>query len=595
MNNSCSVDVIPARAAVARNEKTLLDTIIRIVVPEGESSEQRTPVNIGLVIDRSGSMDGIKLQYAIEAANYAIDQLKSTDKVSVVAYDDTVRTVFKATCPTNKDHIKHAINQIRAGNRTALHAGWVQGGIEVSEALEKEYMNRVLLLSDGLANVGETDPSTIEKQVRGLVERGVSTSTIGVGQDYNEDLMSAMARGGSGNYWFIKSPQQLPAIFQQELQGLSAVVGKNVELKIVGKEGITLLKVYNELASIDEEIWRLSDLQMGQMVDILVQFKIEPNIDPCRICDISISWDDTEQKERKHVEADLALRVAMKPELSNYPLNPEVQEQVAMFETSKMKEQAVALFDHGEIDKARRLLKKAKAGLSKYPASPLLNAEIASFDDLDRFLGTNQYALYRKTSHYQSYGYSHGHYHSQLYYRLCEGPVLGNIIRPPAALHLPVEAIVNSTDTGLSDSGVLSRAIHRAAGPELLEECRSIGSCDYGEAKITKAYNLPVNWIIHTVCPKWLGGKAKEVQLLRSCYVNIMRLAKQNNIRSLAIPAIGVGAMQFPAQLAAENAFEIVSMYLSQSQIPAAVLFICYDNATLKQYQNVFIKFTGIM
>ena len=169
MDNVCSVEVIPVRAAVARNEKTKLDSIIRLVVAEGESSDQRTPVNIGLVIDRSGSMQGIKLQYAIEAANYAVDQLKSADKVSVVAYDDRVRTVFKATHPKNKDLIKLAINQISAGNSTALHAGWVQGGIEVSEALEKEYMNRVLLLSDGLANVGVTDPSTIEKQVRGLV------------------------------------------------------------------------------------------------------------------------------------------------------------------------------------------------------------------------------------------------------------------------------------------------------------------------------------------------------------------------------------------------------------------------------------------
>ena len=295
----------------------------------------------------------------------------------------------------------------------------------------------------------------------------------------------------------------------------------------------------------------------------------------------------------RNAVAELAVKVVDGSDLSNFPMNPSVQEQVALFETSRMKEKAVEYFDHGEIDKARKLLKKAKAGLGKYPVSPLLKAEMASFDELDLHLDARKYALYRKLSHYQSYGYSHSHYHSQLYYRLCEGPVLGDITNPPPALNMPVEAIVNSTDNSLSDSGFLSGAVHRAAGPELLKECRSIGSCDFGEAKLTGAYNLPVKWIIHTVCPMWLGGKAKEVQLLRSCYLNILRLANRLDIQTLAIPAIGVGAMRFPVDIAAENAFEIVGMYLSQSRFPAAVLFVCFDDATLKHYQNAFVKITG--
>jgi Ca-activated chloride channel homolog len=595
MNNTCTVELIPAQAAIAQKERTQLDTIVRIVVAEGEKEEQRTPVNIGLVIDRSGSMKGVKLQYAIEAANYAIDQLKSTDKVSVVAYDDTVRTICKATSPKNKDPIKKAIKRIFAGNRTALHAGWVQGGIEVSEALESEYMNRVLLLSDGLANVGETDPNTIEAQVRGLVERGVSTSTIGVGQDYNEELMSAMARGGSGNYWFINSPQQLPAIFGQELRGLSSVVGKNVELTIVPQEGVALAKVYNELASIDEKTWRLSDLQMGQTLDILVRFEIKVNDDPASVCDISVSWEDVKQKERLHIDTNFRVKVVKKAELADYPLHPEVQEQVVLFETARMKEKAVQMFDRGKIEEARQFLKKLKTELGKHPPSAMLKAEIAGFDDLDRFLYAKNYMLYKKLSHYQSYGHSHGHYHSQLYHRLCQGPVIGDITHPPMALQMPVEAIVNSTDNHLSDSGYLSRAIHQAAGPELLEECRSIGFCNYGEARITKAYNLPVKWIIHTVCPMWIGGKTNEIQLLRFCYDNTMRLAKQNDIRTIAIPAIGIGAMQFPVHIAAENAFEAVGMYLTQSRVPAAVLFVCYDDGILRQYQKAFVRIIGIM
>jgi Ca-activated chloride channel family protein len=423
----------------------------------------------------------------------------------------------------------------------------------------------------------------------------VSTSTIGVGQDYNEELMSAMARGGSGNYWFIKSPQQLHAIFGQELQGLSSVVGKNVELRITPRQGATLAKVYNELAAIDEKTWRLSDLQAGQSLDVLVRFEIDADDDPAGVCDLSVSWEDSTRKERLKIDTSLRVKVAQKEELAEYPLHPEVQEQVVLFETARMKEEAVRMFDRGEVEEARRFLKKWKAELGKYPPSALLNAEITGFDDLDRFLGTRKYALYKKLSHYQSYSHMHGHFHSQLYSRLCQGPVIGDITRPPAALQMPVEAIVNSTDNHLSDSGQMSRAVHRAAGPELLEECRTIGFCDYGEAKITKAYDLPVKWVIHTVCPMWRGGSGMEIQLLRSCYANIMRLAGKNGIRTIAVPAIGVGAMQFPVNIAAENAFEVVGMHLTRSRVPAAVVFVCYDDATLRQYREAFTRAVDIM
>src|SRR5262249_46226237 len=156
------------------------------------------------------------------AAVYAVQQLLPDDRVSITVFDDRVQAIVPNTSAEDKGAIVKLVQGVRPGNSTNLHGGWKEGGAQVGQHLLAGGLNRLLLLSDGLANVGETDPDAIATAVNRLAREGVSTTTLGVGDDYNEDLLEAMARSGDGSYYYIESPQQLPDIFQSELKGLMA-------------------------------------------------------------------------------------------------------------------------------------------------------------------------------------------------------------------------------------------------------------------------------------------------------------------------------------------------------------------------------------
>src|SRR5262249_26253246 len=149
----------------------------------------------GLVLDRSGSMAAQnKIGFAREAAAYAVQQLLPTDRVSVTIFDDQVKTLVPNTGAEDKGRIVDLIQGVRPGGSTDLHGGWKEGGARVGKTLRGGGLTRVLLLSDGLANVGETSPDAIATAVNRLAREGVSTTTMGLGDDYNEDMLEAMAR-----------------------------------------------------------------------------------------------------------------------------------------------------------------------------------------------------------------------------------------------------------------------------------------------------------------------------------------------------------------------------------------------------------------
>jgi Ca-activated chloride channel family protein len=163
--------------------------------------------------------------------------------------------------PVNyKNEIQKKIATIEPRGWTNLHSGWLEGSLQVSQHLQPQQLNRVLLLSDGLANAEETNPNTIAHHVQGLAQRGVSTTTLGLGEDYNEDLMELMAQSGDGNYYFIESPEQLNAIFQAELQGIMATIGQKVSLGIRPGANVVLLDVFNDLDKTEFGRYKLSNL-----------------------------------------------------------------------------------------------------------------------------------------------------------------------------------------------------------------------------------------------------------------------------------------------------------------------------------------------
>ncbi len=200
------LDVALAQPTMLLCEQPKCENHLRIALKalRWTRASKRLPVNIAIVIDRSGSMQGDKIKHAREAALQAIDRLRDNDIVSIVAYDTSVEVLVPATKVSDREEIKGRIRAIKAHGSTALFAGVSKGAAEVRKFLDDKHVNRVILLSDGLANVGPSSPMELGQLGRSLIKEGVSVSTMGLGTGYNEDLMSKLAIESSGNHTFIE-------------------------------------------------------------------------------------------------------------------------------------------------------------------------------------------------------------------------------------------------------------------------------------------------------------------------------------------------------------------------------------------------------
>ena len=255
-----------------------------------DPQHERAPLNLSLVIDKSGSMSGQKIQYAKKALAYVIDCLGPNDILSIVEYSSDVRTLCAPTFVTDKGMFHRKVNYIRADGATNLSGGMERGFQLVKQmkgrtgdvSADAKYVNRVILLSDGLANRGVTDVAGLTAIVGNYYdEYGISISTLGMGADFNEDLMASLAGRGGGRYEFISSPSQLPEIFKGELEGLSSVVAKNTEIEItfpqelVSCEGVHM---YPFKIRDNKILIKLNDLSSKEQRAILINFKVDPEV-----------------------------------------------------------------------------------------------------------------------------------------------------------------------------------------------------------------------------------------------------------------------------------------------------------------------------
>ncbi len=197
-------------------------TIRALLRIEGEAPPAggRAPVNLAIVLDRSGSMAGPKLEAARQAAAMLVRRLRSEDVVSVVAYDQDVATVAEPATGTAQQDLAQRIERIESGGSTNLSGGWLRGRELVARARGQSGAHRILLLTDGLANVGITDAPSLVGMCASARENGISTTAIGFGEDYDESLLRAMAEAGGGNLYYIEKPDQAAGIFADEAEGL---------------------------------------------------------------------------------------------------------------------------------------------------------------------------------------------------------------------------------------------------------------------------------------------------------------------------------------------------------------------------------------
>ncbi len=259
-----SYDFDQAILPVGASLKTDILLRFRADIPEAP----RRNLNLSLVIDRSGSMAGAPLHHALKAAESVVDQLEPNDTLSVVVYDDAVDVPVPPQSVTDKAGLKAAIGRVRAGGITNLSGGWLRGCDYVKTHLDSQKINRVLLLTDGYANMGIQDPKVLTATSAQKAEEGVTTTTLGFGQSFNEDLLIGMARAANGNFYFIQSIDEATDVFSIELDSLRAVVGQNLSITLELADGVSLIEPLS-LAKVSQNdagstVITLGDLYEGE-------------------------------------------------------------------------------------------------------------------------------------------------------------------------------------------------------------------------------------------------------------------------------------------------------------------------------------------
>ncbi|MFC1833448.1 VWA domain-containing protein [Thermodesulfobacteriota bacterium] len=285
----------PAWVAVAKISESLVRCKVeldRTVLPAGAPRKavmkvtlaaarptkkmKRPSVNLAIVLDRSSSMTGPKLGKAKSGLLQALRRLESKDVFSVVAYNHEIDTVVPAQSAKNAEMIEARVRGIRASGRTALFGGVSQGAAEIRKHLDGKYFHRIILLSDGLANVGPRSPEDLGRLGVALGKEGISVSTVGVGSDYNEDLMTRLSQSSDGNTYFVESSDDLPRIFAAELGDVLSVVAKNVRITIQCAKGVKPLTIIGRDGRISGQTVELSLNQLygGQEKFALVEIEV---------------------------------------------------------------------------------------------------------------------------------------------------------------------------------------------------------------------------------------------------------------------------------------------------------------------------------
>jgi Ca-activated chloride channel homolog len=405
------LNLVPDREVLLRGRPQEIVVKIDLNAIADRQKHRRTPLNLAVVLDRSGSMTGAKLEKAKQAARQLVDRLTSKDVFSLVIYSDEARVLVPAQRVTDKEALREKIEGIEAGGSTALYAGVKTGARQISEYFSSQRINRVILLSDGLANVGPSSTRDLRRLGGDLAEKGISVTTIGVGEDYNEDLMAGLAEASDANYYYVRDTERLPEIFARELGELLTLAARDVRIEIICPDGVKPLGFIGRAEKFADQkvLVNLSQFTLGQGRYLFLRCLVtrpEPEI-----ARVKVSYtDELDNGSEQSASAVARIRFTDDEVAANRSVNTAVNAEKVLVLTAEAKDKAIAYADAGDYKRAAATLTVQKEALSAACASApaavqvRIRAETANLDGFNDQFGRGQYdAASRKSLQSQSY------------------------------------------------------------------------------------------------------------------------------------------------------------------------------------------------
>ncbi len=338
------------------------------------TAQKRSPINLALVIDRSGSMHGDRIAKAMEAAVMAVNTLSSQDTLSVVIYDDVVDVIVPAAKLSNKTQV---ISQIRerltSRGGTALFAGVSRGIAETSKFLDKAHVNRIILLSDGQANTGPSSTSELAELGKLAGRKGIAITTMGIGDGYNEDLMAAIAQYSDGNHVFVQNTNSLEKAFAHEFGDVMSVVAQDVVVTIKVAENVKPLRLLGREGEIRDNIVtvKLNQLYANQekfvMLEVLPAKGSAAQSKP--LGEVKVSYDNLATRKKDSWDDKMTISYTASNREVKKAQVEEVVVDSAIQKSAIQNEQALKLIDAGQMEEAKRVLRENASAMGSLQLS----------------------------------------------------------------------------------------------------------------------------------------------------------------------------------------------------------------------------------
>lgn len=352
---SVIVEVVAGRDAAMANGPAREQFLVEITAPGsgipsgvGFGAATRTPLNLCLVIDRSGSMEGPPLEYVKQACLYVVDMLGPNDVLSIVTFEETVDVLMPPQRVTNKQPIKDGIQRLMVGNTTNLYDGLVLGAQQVTQVMDPGRATRMIVLSDGDPTAGIRDFSALVAQAGEIRQRGITCTFLGFGPDYNEELLAGMAKRAGGNYYYIPQPQMIPDVFRTELDKLMTSVARNIRIELKTARWVSLR---SPQGTPDGHVTvSLEDIERGASIQQLFDFDF-PNhpLGHYRIAGGTVMYDDLSTGRTETVNIDLTIEFTADVKRYSGAPNPRVQSAASVALASRAVEKTVMGLKTGMI------------------------------------------------------------------------------------------------------------------------------------------------------------------------------------------------------------------------------------------------------